>query len=135
MQHLKRYMDQLATEMEIRDSLESTTTPGTYLFPIDEHTEAEIREDSTGIHLFCAICPAPAQNMEDFLQHAMHANLFGQGTMGATLALDSSGKQLTLSQVIDYNIEYERFKEKLEDFLNAIEMWREEAASFETKTR
>lgn len=136
MELLKRYIEQLAAEMEIRESLESTKIPGTYLFPIDENTETEIREDPSGIHLFCSVCPAPAKNMEDFLQHALHANLFGQGTMGTTLALDSSGKQLTLSQDLDYNIDYEHFKEKLEDFLNAVEIWREEAASFESgKTR
>ena len=56
----------------------------------------------------------------------MKANLLGQGTGGAAIGIDPSEKFFTLSEVLEFEVNYKTFHEKLEDFLNYIDYWKEE---------
>lgn len=57
----------------------------------------------------------------------MLGNLFGQGTHKAVLGLTEDGNMLTLFKVVEYNIDYKQFRDALEDFINSVDFWREEA--------
>jgi Tir chaperone protein (CesT) family len=54
------------------------------------------------------------------------ANLFGQGTGGAVLSLDSSGTKVRLHQAFPFELPYVQFKEQLEQFVNYAEFWEKE---------
>jgi hypothetical protein len=71
----------------------------------------------------------PASNAEEFLCTLMHANLFGQGTHGAVIGMSDSGNMLTFSQALPAPPNYPQFKEKLEDFINYLELWQGKVAA------
>ena len=58
--------------------------------------------------------------------YLMKANLLGQGTGGATLAMDENENFLTLSLVLPYDMNYKTFKDALEDFANYLDFWKAE---------
>ncbi len=68
----------------------------------------------------------PARDKEEFYLLLMRANFLGQGTKDAILGMDQEEKSLTLSLIIPYEIDSKTFKEKLEDFVNFVDYWRDE---------
>ena len=64
----------------------------------------------------------------------MKANFLGQGTGGARIGVDPDDKFLTLSHGFPYEMNYQLFKESIEDFVNYVVYWREEIAKFEQET-
>lgn len=129
---LDRYIQQLTKEMEIEGSL-ATDVPGVFAIPIDENVSAIVTSIPRGFTIRCAVIAIKPESEELFFTHALQANLFGQGTDGATLGLDSDAKKLILSREIDYNIEYKEFRDIIEDFLNSVDFWLDEAQSYGTK--
>lgn len=129
---LDTFMQQLMKDMEVEGSL-ATEVPGVYAIPVDENVSVFVSSIPRGFTLRCQVAPIAPENEEIFYTHVLQANLFGQGTDGSILGLDSEGKQLILSREIDYNIEYKEFSELIEDFLNSVDFWREEAQAYGTK--
>ncbi len=127
---LDNYIDQLIKEMEFEGGL-ATEVPGVFAFPLEENLSVSISDRPPGFSLYCPICTVPKTQQEEFLTRAMLGNLFGQGTKGAVLGISEDGNLLTLTQVIDYNIEYKEFKDILEDFINSVDVWREETAKYQ----
>ena len=125
---LASLMEKLTQELELDKSL-ATEVPGTYAFPLDQGLTVTIFEIPRGFLLKCPVGPAPKVQEELFLTQAMLANLFGQGTRGAVLGLSPEGTILTLSQVVDYTVDYKEFKDIVEDFINSVDFWHEEALS------
>lgn len=128
---LSEWIKKYSQEFELEDALE-TGIPGTYEYPIDEDISVMITEIPRGFSLKCSQIECPSEINEEFFQHALFGNLYGQGTEGAVLGLDLEGKRLTLSRDIDYTIEYQDFKDILEDFLNSVDFWKREVASYGT---
>lgn len=125
---LDKLIEKLSEDFELTGSL-ATEVPGTYAFPLDEGLTIMISEISNGFSLKCSVAPYPKVKEEAFLTQAMLGNLFGQGTRGAVLGLTMDGNLLTLTQVIDYTVDYKEFREILEDYINAVDFWRDEALS------
>lgn len=65
----------------------------------------------------------PTVKTEEFVTYAAFANLFGEGTGDSVISLDNEGKLLYLSRQIPIAINYGRFKEDVEMFVNYLEMW------------
>lgn len=126
---LDQLIKQFADEMELPQF--PFVTPGTYKIPLDEGVEINITSTpGEGILLTSTFAPCPKSNQEYFYMQLLLADLFGQGTRGGVLGINLEGTQLTLSQSVDYNIDYKGFKELLEDFINILDYWREEARSY-----
>lgn len=123
---LDTFIQELAREMEIGTTLPMNNA-GVFTLPLDEGLAIQIEAIPEGFRLFSPIAAIPETNREKFLQNVMLANLFGQGTHGAVIGLNEEGSQLTLSKKIDYSFDYSKFKEILEEFINTIDFWREEA--------
>jgi Tir chaperone protein (CesT) family len=122
---LESLIKQLEKELDI-DIPAVSNTLGTYTFSRDEGLTMTLSEISQGLSLRCHVAACPKMKQEAFFAHAMLGNLFGQGTRGAILGLNDEGDVLTLTQIVDYPVNYKDFKEILEDFTNSIEFWREE---------
>lgn len=115
----------LCKELEI--PMPEMDVKGQYRLTFDEEQTLVLYDLNPGVVLYTELAKCPLSDQENFFTDAMLANLFGQGTNRAVLGLTPDGKSLTLSLEIDYNIEYKDFRDLLEDFLNAADVWRSEA--------
>ncbi len=121
-------MRQLAADLEIKDSL-TTEVPGVYAFPLEEGLTVFISAIPHGFEFTCQVADCP-QEEELFYQQALFANLYGKGTDGCVLGIDADGEKITLARSIDDTVSYKEFNEILEDFLNTVEFWKQEAEAF-----
>lgn len=124
---LETFIPQLVKDLQLGNASLATGVPGIYALPIDRGVAINITEVPNGVMLTCNFALYPIAQQETFATTALLGNLFGQGTRGAVLGLTPDGKTLTLTQVIEYHIEYRNFKEILEDFINMVDFWRDEA--------
>jgi hypothetical protein len=83
------------------------------------------------LHAKITLCPNTKK--EDLFIYLMRANLLGQGAGGARIGLDPDEKFLTLSSGLPYEMNYQTFKETIEDFANYLIYWRDEVAKFENQ--
>ena len=81
-----------------------------------------------GFTMWSPIGECPLKNKEDFYLFIMRANFLGQGTGNYVIGMDQEEKHLTLSSYIPYEMEFKKFKETVEDFVNYIDYWKEELA-------
>jgi hypothetical protein len=126
---LENYIAQLVKELELEGPLPNQV-PGIYTFPLEENLNVLISNHPPGFALSCNIAPLPGRPTEEFLTRLMLGNLFGQGTKGAVLGINEDGSLLTLTQTIDYNVEYKEFRDILEDFTNSVDLWSEETQKY-----
>ncbi len=77
-----------------------------------------------GVNFMSIIGPLPEPNREVIVCSLMHLNLFGNGTGGAVFGYDEEIKSLTFTHGIPYRLQFEEFKNALEDFSNYVEFWR-----------
>lgn len=87
-----------------------------------------------GVSIQAPICPCPEKKREELFSFLMRANLLGQGTGGARIGMSAEEKSLTLSLGLPYEMNYQAFREKLEDFINYLVYWREEVTKFMKQT-
>lgn len=122
---IEKYMQELAKELELAE-IESLGK-NEYSIPFEDNLDVVITGLPQGFFFKSTICECPKENREGFLAHLMLGNLFGQGTHKAVLGLTEDGNMLTLFKVVEYNIDYKQFRDALEDFINSVDFWREEA--------
>jgi hypothetical protein len=123
---INEYMEKWVKEFDLPPTI-AEDRGGVYTIPMDEETMIEIKDLPPGISIFCKIAQAPEKGKEEFFVHMLHGNLLGQGTDGAALGLTEEGNYLTLSYDMEYSLEYNEFKDIIEDVFNVVDFWREEA--------
>lgn len=124
---LERYVPKLAQELELEENALNAGVPGSYVIPLEEGLSVSITDIPQGFIIKSSVAAFPTNKQEAFATDAMLANLFGQGTCGSVLGLLPEGNTLTLTRVVDYPIDYKEFKGIIEDFINMVDFWREEA--------
>lgn len=92
----------------------------------EQETDVEVFKLNSSYLFKADVASLPKTNTEAFITRLMQANLFGTGTRGAVLGLNENGNILTLSLEVDYNSPYKEFKNKLEEFVNTMDFWRQE---------
>lgn len=123
-------MQELAKEWELDGSLPQEV-PGVYLVPLEDGVSFTVATQNTGagregIVLQSSLAAVPKGKEESLYSHALLGNLFGQGTKHAVLGLNENASLLTLSRFIDYDVNFQEFREAIEDFINTMDFWREE---------
>jgi hypothetical protein len=104
---------------------------GTYVMPLGEGLAITISTlPYTGFMLSSTLGPFPEKNDEQFFETLLRANLFGDGTRGAVLGLNPEGTKVILTRIIEYRIDYNEFRDIIEDFINVADLWRDEAKEF-----
>jgi len=98
--------------------------PGVYMFSLGEVT-VTVSDKSGEIILMASFGPIPKQNQELFFTDLLCATLFYQGTQGSTLGLNTEQDKVVVKRVIDHDVSDKEFTEEMEDFLNAVEVWKE----------
>ncbi|MBU6446012.1 MAG: CesT family type III secretion system chaperone, partial [Verrucomicrobia bacterium] len=75
----------------------------------------------------------PKKKKEELFMYLMRANLLGQGTASSRIGMDPNEKFLTLSLGVPYEMNYQSFREAIEDFVNYLFYWRAKVAKFENE--
>lgn len=125
---LKQLLEQLCGELAI----ECPTIDREKGAMISIHPDylLQIQDLDPGFSLQSKIEEVPIKKREEFYIYLMRANYLGQGTGGARIGIDANEKFLTLSLGFSYEMNYQTFKESIEDFVNYVAYWREETVKF-----
>lgn len=125
---LREYLEKLCKELAINTPKLNEEK----LFPLQIGEESITLKDlDPGVALHAQICEVPKKKREELFIYLMRANLLGQGTGSARIGLDADEKFLTLSLGLPYEMNYQIFKENVEDFVNYLIWWRDEVVKFE----
>lgn len=100
----------------------------TYQIELTPNLSILIKSMDPGYYFQMALCPIPEMEAEMLFISLMEANLFGQGTGGGILGISLDGKTLVFSKKILQDLNYQEFKDKIEEFINYAEFWRSEIA-------
>ena len=120
---IKEFEKEMEMEgMMIRDE------QGIYTLPLEEDLEIKISPLGEGFLLNSDLGPFPKNTTESFYMQALMGNLLGQGTRNAVLGISRNENRLTLSQALEYTVDYKEFKEFIEDFINTVDYWRSVAS-------
>lgn len=121
---IEKYMERFQEELELTKPFKKPT-PQSYLIPLDEGLSVTVTLLQNGFSLFSEFAKNPSENEEFVYTEALMANLFGEGTRGSLIGLNEKGNMLTISRIVDYNIEYKDFKELIEDFIQTVDFWKD----------
>lgn len=119
-EHIKKIVKVLEIELPKQEKDKS------FIIEITKEIEVKIFDLDPGFYFLTNIANCPNEKKEDLFIYLMRANLLGQGTGRCRIGMDMEEKFLTLSYLIDYEVNYIEFKEKLEDFVNYINFWKKE---------
>ncbi|NGX48555.1 MAG: hypothetical protein K940chlam5_00143 [Candidatus Anoxychlamydiales bacterium] len=119
-EHIKKIVKVLEIELPKLEKDKS------FIIEITKEIEVKIFDLDPGFYFLTNIANCPNEKKEDLFIYLMRANLLGQGTGRSRIGMDMEEKFLTLSYLIDYEVNYIEFKEKLEDFVNYINFWKKE---------
>jgi len=127
---LKQFIEQLTLDLGLEQALDANED-GSYSLHFEPDIDVTLREHSDSIILFnTKLGLLPSHNVEEYLLKTMTANLFGRETGGAILGLDNEGKRVVLLDFLLEEQNYNVFHERLEDFVNYAEAWRQETIDF-----
>lgn len=127
---LGEFMKQLSYEMGLDGAVEAEMS-GVYLLPLGEGLQVVISLEEGRLSFTAELCDCPTIKREQFLQEMMYGNLFGQGTADALLGLTKDGKKLTLARHVEHAVNYEQFSELLQDFIDIIDFWVDQAKNYQ----
>lgn len=100
----------------------------TYSLILDDNKEITLKERAGVIFIFAKLCHFIETNLsspEDFYIFASKAN-HPFVAKDVTISLSPDEKYLTLSMLIDYEVNYKMFLDLLEDFANGVSYWEKE---------
>ena len=128
---LRAHLEKLCKELAI-DPVPKLNEQKVYLFRLGNYLIA-LKDLDPGVAMQAKIDPCPPKRREDLFIYLMRANLLGQGTGGARIGIDQDEKFLTLSLGLPYEMNYQIFRETVEDFVNYLIYWQGEVAKFENE--
>lgn len=82
-------------------------------------------EEGRGFQFAATVGPVPQHEREAVFAELLEANLIGQGTAGAALALDREMDEIVLCRSIRQDeLPFEAFEQELSDFVQVLRFWR-----------
>lgn len=121
---LERYLTLFKEELLLENPFHKERE-GNYRILFDPDIEVLLEEKDKSVCFKGFIAPLPAIESDLWLIKFLEANLFGMGTRGAVIGLDSEEKNISLSHQIPSQSSFETFKETLQDFVSTIACWKE----------
>ncbi len=84
----------------------------------------QYNEENDVVMLFCQIGIVDEDKAKAIYPRLLKANLFWQGTGGATIGLDDETREVLMAYQISVDgMDYPKFQELLEGFVNTSELW------------
>ncbi|MBS0626188.1 MAG: type III secretion system chaperone [Verrucomicrobia bacterium] len=127
---LQEFVDRVCSELQI-EPIPKPNEHKIISFNLNKNVQLKLKELNPGVSMQAVISQCPERKREELFLLLMRANFLGQGTAGARIGLDRDEKFLTLSLGLPYEMNYQSFKENLEDFVNYLVYWRDQIAKFE----
>jgi hypothetical protein len=88
--------------------------------------EIEVELGERGGEMRVLLAPLPEEGREVVLSHLMQANYLGQGTGGGVLGIAEESGTITFSRRLQRDIGSKELQERIEEFVNYAEYWREQ---------
>ena len=88
--------------------------------------EIEFELGERGGEMRVLLAPLPEEGREVVLSHLMQANYLGQGTGGGVLGIAEDSRSFTFSRRLQRDIGSKELQERIEEFVNYAEYWREQ---------
>jgi hypothetical protein len=127
---LEQYLQQICQELSIEEQ-PKPNSDGVYVVPFDDLLKIRFKENQDNTIFFQSLCASlPKEKTEDFFVMVMKAHLFGKETGKSFFGIDGKEENLLISQLLPPRPGYDDFRNDLEDFLNQVDFWREEAMKF-----
>lgn len=127
---LERLLEILVEQLDL-GPVPQKDKQGIHQLKILPDLEVGISELKPGLFLSSLISPIPKEGGKEALYiYLMKANLIRQGTGGGAIGIDPTEKYLTFSLSLSFEVNYNIFKESLEDFVNYVSYWRDEIPRF-----
>jgi hypothetical protein len=127
----EEYRQRIMTELELPFSSEDSDLN----IPFSEDLTIELKKLNPGISFSAAIESCPTENREAFFMYLMKATLLGQGTGEGSLALSPDGKAVLFILALPFEMSFEIFREKLEDFVNFSLHWKKTVQEHREKSK
>lgn len=122
---IQEYTERLIEALGLRDQVHQSENQ-IYSFELKGNLVIQFADLHPGLNLMSFLAPMPDVEKETFLMSLLRVNLFGSGTGGGVLGYDDEAKLLTFSMAKPYLLSYQQFKESIEDFINYVELYKEE---------
>ena len=126
---LDNLISDLETYMQISLVKEETQEGITYSLTLDDEKEILLKERKGAIFLSAKLChfmESSIESKEDFYIFLSKANHPFVALGKTTISISPDEKFLTVSMLIDYEVNYKMFFDLLEDFTNSISYWEKE---------
>ncbi len=122
---IERHITQLSEDLHLPPQVPKDSN-GNFQIKLSSDLIVSVKDLSPGFLLSSFLGLVPKQKKEDSLIYLMKANFLGQGTGEQIIGMDPDEKFLTLSRSISYEMNYQKFKETLEEFVNYLRYWKGE---------
>lgn len=131
---LNAFLERLTQDLQLDESIKEIE-PKRFSFVLNPDVTVNIQDLDTVFFLMGQIAECPKEKKEDLFILLMKANFLNQGTGGAIIGLDKDENFLTLSCHLPYDMNYQMFKDALEDFVNFLSYWKEKIIDYTKETR
>lgn len=104
-----------------------------YQVPINETMTIAFSELELGCSLSSPLPPLSSSTKihEALFIYLMRANFLGFSTGGGTIGLNEQGTGFVFSLFLPYELDYQNFRNHVEDFANYLTFWKEEVARYQ----
>jgi hypothetical protein len=121
---LTNLLNELALALELAPPIVEKKRPTRVMISPDR--SIDFHEHAKGFSMWSRIGECPPKHKEDFYLLLMRANFLNQGTGNGTVGMEQEEKHLTLSSYIPYELDFKKFKETVEEFVNFVDYWKDE---------
>jgi hypothetical protein len=129
---LKEHLEKLTKSLKVSLKEEKKKF---FSFTLTEKIHLDFEDLKPGYYLYSNICETPEEKLEDLFIYLLKANFLGNATGGNAIGITNDEKNLTLSFHHPYEINYDLFKENVEDFVNYLVYWKMEVDEFIKKSK
>ena len=128
---LEQHITQLTADLGLSPPSPKDST-GYLQIQLNDDLAISLKDLSPGFAIVAKLGSIQSPNQEELFIYLMKANFLGQGTGEQIIGIDPDEKFLTLSYSISYEINYPKFKEILEEFVNYLIYWKGEVKRMQT---
>ncbi len=118
---VEEHIAQLVKELELPQKLPQEAD-GVWRIPLDDDSVI-VTDLNPGVYLYTSLVDLPSGPQEELMVLLSTCNLFGQRTDGAVIGLEENGRRLSLSLAIAEDLDFDGFRNHLEDFINQKDFW------------
>jgi hypothetical protein len=125
------HLTKLLKELNVEGAGALSRDVSSISFDVDG-TAVNLTDAPPGLELSATIAETPTDNVEELYTKLLRGNFLGQATKRACIGLDGEAKHIVLSASFPAIRSYREFRDAVEDFVNAVTFWKNEATGTAT---